>query len=108
METDYFNVLKENGIHWLPSTKEKKPALSSYKEYFTTVPSEQTYKAWSEGIQNGRHDGIQVINGKVSNNLFTLSFDFDFYIKVSHFCLNTFLNEVMNVISMRRGRDPCL
>ena len=68
-------ILKSKGIAWLPSTKEKKPALSSYKEYFTTAPNEQNYKEWLEGIQDRRYDGIQIINGKISKGLFTIDFD---------------------------------
>ena len=80
METNYFAVLKEDGIHWLPSTKDKKPALLSYKEYFENPPTDQKYQEWIDGIQKGIYngiqtDGIQIINGKVSNNLFTLDFD---------------------------------
>ncbi len=74
-ESDYFTMLKENGIHWLPSTKDKKPALSSYKEYFDQAPSQQEYTSWIKGIENGWNDGIQIICGKVSNGLFTIDFD---------------------------------
>ena len=75
METDYFHTLTEQRISWLPSTRDKKPALSSYKEYFTTAPNEQNYKEWLEGIQDRKYDGIQIINGKISKGLFTIDFD---------------------------------
>ena len=52
METNYFAVLKDKkGIHWLPSTKDKKPALLSYKEYFENPPTDQKYQEWIDGIQ---------------------------------------------------------
>ena len=49
-ESDYFTMLKENGIHWLPSTKAKIPALSKYGEYYKNPPSEQEYQAWTNGV----------------------------------------------------------
>ena len=79
---EYFNLLKDKkGIHWLPSRKGAKiPALSSYREYFENPPTDQEYQEWIDGIQKGicdgfQTDGIQIINGKVSNNFFTLDFD---------------------------------
>ncbi len=75
METNYFNVLKMNGSHWIPSTKEKKPALSSFANYFETPPDDAKYNEWIAGIENGIYDGIQLMCGTVSKNIFAIDFD---------------------------------
>ncbi len=80
MENDYFAVLKENGIQWLPSRKGAKiPALRRYAEYYTTPPTDSEYNEWMQGIQEGKYDGIQVICGNVSKNLLVLDFDNPFH-----------------------------
>jgi hypothetical protein len=76
METNYFAVLKDKkGIHWLPSTKKKQPALRRYAKYYTTPPEDAEYNEWMQGIQEGKFDGIQIICGKVSKNIFAIDFD---------------------------------
>jgi hypothetical protein len=75
METDiYFNQLKDHNIQWVPSTKEKKPAID-WKPYQTTRPTDEEYSKWMAAIKEGKYDGIQIINGQVSNNIFTFDFD---------------------------------
>ena len=74
METENFVILKSKGIQWVPSTPEKKPAVA-WTPYQATRPTGQEYSQWMSGIQQNRYDGIQIINGKVSNNIFTFDFD---------------------------------